>query len=150
MNKWGFSEEQSEAISKLHLKDGYAALSRKAVNNILPFLERGYTYDIAVVLGGIRNAFGDQWESLTAEQIDFLLDHVPGIVRSNVPGGYFLERERNNAWLRSVVDGLNYRTSLETAVLDIAEVPGRCRAQRPQLPDLTRDRCARHRPGTSA
>ncbi|WP_426445541.1 extracellular solute-binding protein [Paenibacillus sp. S-38] len=37
----------------------------------------------------------------------------------NLPGGYFLEREINNAWLRSVVDGLNYRTSLETAVLDI-------------------------------
>ncbi|WP_238540251.1 ABC transporter substrate-binding protein [Paenibacillus mucilaginosus] len=37
----------------------------------------------------------------------------------NLPGGYFLEREIHNAWLRSVVDGLNYRTSLETAVLDI-------------------------------
>lgn len=37
----------------------------------------------------------------------------------NLPGGYFLEREINNAWLRTVVDGMNYRSSLEAAVLDI-------------------------------
>ncbi|WP_248924288.1 extracellular solute-binding protein [Paenibacillus hamazuiensis] len=37
----------------------------------------------------------------------------------NLPGGYFLERELKNAWLRSVVDGMNYRSSLETAVLDV-------------------------------
>lgn len=37
----------------------------------------------------------------------------------NVPGGYFLDRELRNAWNRSVVDGANYRTSLETAVLEI-------------------------------
>ncbi|WP_240417178.1 extracellular solute-binding protein [Paenibacillus periandrae] len=37
----------------------------------------------------------------------------------NLPGGYFLEREITNAWLRAVVDGTNYRSSLETAVLDI-------------------------------
>ncbi|TDG00997.1 extracellular solute-binding protein [Paenibacillus piri] len=37
----------------------------------------------------------------------------------NLPGGYFLERELKNAWLRTVVDGVNFRSSLETAVLDI-------------------------------
>jgi ABC-type glycerol-3-phosphate transport system substrate-binding protein/uncharacterized protein YoxC len=37
----------------------------------------------------------------------------------NLPGGYFVGREINNAWNRAVVDGTNYRTSLETTVLDI-------------------------------
>ncbi|MZQ85292.1 extracellular solute-binding protein [Paenibacillus sp. 5J-6] len=37
----------------------------------------------------------------------------------NLPGGYFLEREIKNAWLRTVVDGTNSRSSLETAVMDI-------------------------------
>lgn len=37
----------------------------------------------------------------------------------NVPGGYFLDRELKNAWNRTVVDGVNYRTSLESAVLEI-------------------------------
>jgi ABC-type glycerol-3-phosphate transport system substrate-binding protein len=37
----------------------------------------------------------------------------------NVPGGYFLERETNNAWIRSVVRTTNYMSSLEQAVRDI-------------------------------
>jgi len=37
----------------------------------------------------------------------------------NVPGGYFLERELNNAWQRSVVQTANYMSSLEEAVRDI-------------------------------
>ncbi|WP_164821303.1 extracellular solute-binding protein [Paenibacillus koleovorans] len=37
----------------------------------------------------------------------------------NVPGGYFLEREVSNAWIRTVVSKVNYRSSLEQAVRDI-------------------------------
>jgi len=37
----------------------------------------------------------------------------------NVPGSYYLDREIQNAWNRTVVDGINYRSSLETAVKDI-------------------------------
>ncbi|MFE5320395.1 extracellular solute-binding protein [Paenibacillus sp. NPDC056579] len=37
----------------------------------------------------------------------------------NLPGGYFVGREINNAWNRAVVDGMNYRSSLEMTVLDI-------------------------------
>lgn len=37
----------------------------------------------------------------------------------NVPGGYFVTREINNAWNRTVVDGMNYRNSLELAVMEI-------------------------------
>jgi ABC-type glycerol-3-phosphate transport system substrate-binding protein len=37
----------------------------------------------------------------------------------NVPGGYYLERELNNAWNRTVIGNMNYRASLEQAVRDI-------------------------------
>lgn len=37
----------------------------------------------------------------------------------NVPGSYFLERELQNAWNRTVVDGINYRSSLETSITSI-------------------------------
>lgn len=37
----------------------------------------------------------------------------------NVPGGYFLERETNNAWVRTVVKTTNYMSSLEQTVRDI-------------------------------
>lgn len=39
--------------------------------------------------------------------------------KPNPPGGYFMGRELNNAWLRAVIDGMNYRASLEMAILDI-------------------------------
>lgn len=88
---WNFTEDQAIAISKFNVKDGYASLSRKAIGNILPFMQKGYTYDVAVVMGGIKNAFGDKWQNDTVEnnqkQLD-LIDNVEGIVRSKISGGF--------------------------------------------------------------
>ncbi|MEY8869144.1 type II CRISPR RNA-guided endonuclease Cas9 [Meridianimaribacter flavus] len=81
---WGFDEVRAEKISKFNLNDGYANLSRKAINNILPFLQLGFTYDVAVALGGVKNALGNNWETHKA----FVLDNVPEIVRFNLKGGY--------------------------------------------------------------
>ena len=85
---WGFDEIQAEAISKFNLKDKYASLSRKAINNILPFLAMGFQYDIAVVLGGIKNAYGQNWENLNNDDKGLILDNVYEIVRSNLKGGF--------------------------------------------------------------
>lgn len=91
LKNWGFSEEQANDISKFNLKDGYASLSRKAIINILPFLQQGYTYDVAVAMGGIKNAFGSKWQNDTAEnnqkQLE-LIDNIEGIVRSKTKGGF--------------------------------------------------------------
>lgn len=84
IDNWKFSEEKAERISKFNLKEGYANLSRKAINNLLPFLKLGFTYDIAVGLGGVKNALGNKW----ASQEQFILDNVPEIVHSNLKGGY--------------------------------------------------------------
>jgi CRISPR-associated endonuclease Csn1 len=88
IKNWGFDETQAEAISKFNLKDKYASLSRKAINNILPFLEMGFQYDIAVVLGGIKNAYGQNWETLNSDDKGLILDNVYEIVRSNFKGGF--------------------------------------------------------------
>lgn len=88
IKNWRFDETQAEAISKFNLKDKYASLSRKAILNILPFLEKGYQYDIAVVFGGIKNTFGQHWDALAIEQKSLILDNVPDIVRSNLKGGF--------------------------------------------------------------
>ncbi len=99
IKNWDFDNEKASKISKFNLEDGYASLSRKAIYNILPFLEMGFTYDIAVTLGGIKNAFGGSWEKLGAKNIDFILTNVPDIVRSEIKGGYieplkdFLKKE---------------------------------------------------------
>lgn len=88
LNKWNFTEEQAETISKFNVKDGYSSLSRKAIGNILPFLKLGYTYDVAVVLGGIKNVFGSDWEKLSNEKRNYLIDNAEGIVRSKTKGGF--------------------------------------------------------------
>jgi CRISPR-associated endonuclease Csn1 len=85
---WNFTEEQAIAISKFNVKDGYASLSRKAIANILPFLQMGFTYDVAVVLGGIKNVFGNDWYNLSDEKRNFLIDNTEGIVRSKTKGGF--------------------------------------------------------------
>lgn len=84
INNWGFNEVKAESISKFNLKEGYANLSRKAINNILPFLKLGFTYDISVALGGVKNALGNAWD----KNEQFILDNVPEIVHSNLKGGY--------------------------------------------------------------
>lgn len=48
-------------VSSIRLKDGYANVSLKAIRNINPFLEKGYSYSDAVVLGGVKNVFGERW-----------------------------------------------------------------------------------------
>ncbi len=88
IKNWSFTEEQAESIAKFNVKDGYSSLSRKAISNILPFLKIGFTYDVAVVLGGIKNVFGSDWEKLSEEKRNYLIDNVEGIVRSKTKGGF--------------------------------------------------------------
>ena len=88
IKNWNFTEEQAESISKFNVKDGYTSLSRKAISNILPFLKLGFTYDVAVVLGGIKNVFGSDWEKLSDEKRNFFYDNVYEIVRSKNKGGF--------------------------------------------------------------
>lgn len=87
-SKWGIDEQKAEALSKFQLKKGYAALSRKAISNILPFLEMGFTYDIATTLGGIKNAFCEAWATLSLSKKDFIITNVPAIVQTKTTGGY--------------------------------------------------------------
>ena len=84
IKNWSFDEERAIKISKFNLKDGYSNLSRKAILNILPFLEKGFMYDVAVGLAGVKNALSVNWE----QHKQFVLDKVPEIVRSNFKGGY--------------------------------------------------------------
>lgn len=88
IKNWNLTEEQAESIAKFNVKDGYSSLSRKAIGNILPFLKLGFTYDVAVVLGGIKNVFGLDWDKLSDDRRNFLIDNVEGIVRSKTKGGF--------------------------------------------------------------
>jgi len=84
LKNWGFNEKQASNISNFNLKEGYSNLSRKAIHNILPFLKQGYTYDVAVAMGGVKNAIGNS----EGDEIQDVFDSMYDIVRSNLKGGY--------------------------------------------------------------
>ncbi len=88
IKNWNFTEVQAQDISKFNVKDGYSSLSRKAISNILPFMQQGYTYDVAVVMGGIKNVFGSDWDVMSDEQRNYVIDNVPDIIRSKRKGGF--------------------------------------------------------------
>jgi len=92
--KWGFDDEKAVKIADFNLKEGYSSLSIKAINNILPFLKKGFIYDIAVALGGVKNAFGENWNKLSESELDFIETNVPEIVRTKIKGGYIEELKR--------------------------------------------------------
>jgi CRISPR-associated endonuclease Csn1 len=91
IKNWNFSEEQALSIAKFNVKVGYASMSRKAIENILPFMQQGYVYDLAVVMGGIKNVFGAKWQKDSdvnnQKQLE-IIDNVEGIVRSKLKGGF--------------------------------------------------------------
>ncbi|CAM1362130.1 CRISPR-associated protein cas9/csn1, subtype II/nmemi [Tenacibaculum soleae] len=84
IKNWDFDDKKATEISKFNLKEGYSNLSRKAINNILPFLKLGFMYDVAVGLAGVKNALANNW----MQHKEFVLDNVPEIIHANLKGGY--------------------------------------------------------------
>lgn len=77
----------ADTIDKIKINtEDYASLSLKAIKNILPFLERGYEYNEAVLLGGVMNAFNSdqhdhypRWERFS----DYHDEIISNITRIN-------------------------------------------------------------------
>lgn len=66
--KWNAHEEAAVKFVKFRLSGEMGSLSHKAIMNILPYLVRGEQYSVAVLLGGVRNAFGTGWKGKSPEQ----------------------------------------------------------------------------------
>lgn len=59
---FALEKKNIDKVSKINLKEGYSNVSLKAIKNILPYLKQGKRFSDAVILGGVRNAFGHKWE----------------------------------------------------------------------------------------
>lgn len=82
----------AEKIAKIRLKEGYSNVSLKAIRNINPFLKKGYGYSDAVILGGIKNAFGNRWEYFDVEDLKILEKDVISILHENNKEGEAIEK----------------------------------------------------------
>jgi CRISPR-associated endonuclease Csn1 len=85
IRNWGLDPKSADSFCKLRLEKQYAALSRKALFNILEHLENGFKYHEAVWLAGLVNAFGRaEWEKLDEQKQGYVLDN--GLEILNRPG----------------------------------------------------------------
>ena len=62
---WGFSTAAASRISRIFVDKRVAPLSLKAVRNILEFLRRGFSYEEAVFLAGLRKSLGHNWPGIS-------------------------------------------------------------------------------------
>lgn len=69
-DNYGLSDTEKEKISKVNLKEDYSSVSLKAIKNILPYLKKGLRLSDAIILAGVRNAFGKKWELYKNDHID--------------------------------------------------------------------------------
>lgn len=65
---YGLVEKDIKTLLKTKIKRDYGSLSVKAIQNILPFLKDGIIYNEAVLLAGVKNAFGEKWGSIDDKQ----------------------------------------------------------------------------------
>ena len=74
-NNLALDKEKSQRLIRIYesMRQGYANLSRKAINNILPFLRHGYIYSYAVLLAKIPEILGqERWVYVKNELIEKL------------------------------------------------------------------------------
>lgn len=75
--KWNLNDDKIKKLINFKLAKNYSNLSLKAINNILPYLKRGLLYNDAVLLGGLKSAFGlEKWNSLSKEDKKTIEDTV--------------------------------------------------------------------------
>ena len=80
---WGFDDYQAKRIAGIQLDKNYAPISKKAANNILYFLKYGLVYDLAVILAGVKNCFGEHWETIDLKDVRYIVDTVLSLYKDN-------------------------------------------------------------------
>jgi CRISPR-associated endonuclease Csn1 len=100
---WNFDDNQIKKLENIHFKQDYSNLSLKAIDNILFFLqkEEGYLYSNAVMLGGIRNAFGRdddgiyKFDKFNESEQNFIINRLKEINQFNNKEGEAIDMLKN-------------------------------------------------------
>lgn len=87
VSQYGLKPENIDKVKGVKLAEGYSSISIKAIRNILPFLKIGYEYSTAVILGGVKNAFGERWEYFE-EYHNEIISNVLKIIKETKTGEY--------------------------------------------------------------
>lgn len=83
---YDMDEAKIEQFKKWRIADGYSSLSNKAITNITEFLKKGYVYDEAVLLAGIKRALGSKWDDLSFEEQVTIEDTAVALAKDGTKG----------------------------------------------------------------
>ncbi len=84
--------ESPELIKKIHLEADYGSLSLKAIRNINPFLAKGYSLSLAVVLGGVKNVFGKEKWLLFSKEHTLIENTIKHFMKEKNAEGELIEK----------------------------------------------------------
>ncbi len=76
LNNLNLDETLAKKFCAIHLQQGYANLSLKAIHKILPFLRKGYIYSTAVFLANIPSMIGPELYRQHADEIEQEVVHI--------------------------------------------------------------------------
>ncbi|MEN8764595.1 MAG: type II CRISPR RNA-guided endonuclease Cas9 [Polaribacter sp.] len=79
--KFGFEQRIAKQFANISIDKNYAPLSRKASNNILYFLRKGYEYKASIYLAGLRNAIKEDWCKLSFVEEEELIQVTLNLYR---------------------------------------------------------------------
>lgn len=100
VSDYGVTFEHAEEIANVPLPEGYGALSKKAIEKMLPFLEQGMKYSEAAKAAGYHHS-----DFRTGE----VFEHLPyygEILQNNVIGGSYQPEDRSclkNTTAKSII-----------------------------------------------
>lgn len=74
--KYDLDEKSIGQFKKFRLPEGYANLSRKAIRAVSEFMVKGFTYNDAVLLAGVKKAMGANWDDMSVDLQSELEDQI--------------------------------------------------------------------------
>lgn len=97
LQKLKLNEEKAAKFSKIKLNQGYATLSLSAIKKILPFLQRGIPYSLAVYLANIPRILGEKHSS--DDIVSTLATDIEQLISANK------EEKQYNAVVNRLIQG---------------------------------------------
>lgn len=74
-----FDENKAKAFSEIDIQNGYGSLSYKAINKILPYLQKGYIYSEAVLFANMKKVLGKDYEKKQEQAKLIIAQAIKGI-----------------------------------------------------------------------
>ncbi|MCU0434245.1 MAG: type II CRISPR RNA-guided endonuclease Cas9 [Bacteroidia bacterium] len=74
IKNYSLNEEQADKLLNFRLQQGYSGISTKVIRAALPYLEKGFAENEAILIAGISNCFGVRWQDMGAKEQNYIID----------------------------------------------------------------------------